>query len=77
MSKRLPRITSTEALKALRKAGWYSVRQKGSHIILKNDNNPKSRVIVPMHPGDVLLPKTMASILEQAGLTVDEFKNLL
>ncbi len=77
MSRKLPRITATDALKALRKAGWYSVRQKGSHIILKNDDNPKSRVVIPMHSGDILLPKTLASILDQADLTVDEFTNLL
>ena len=77
MSKRLPRITASDTLKALKKDGWYSVRQKGAHVILKNDGEPGLRVVIPVHSGDILLPKTLASILDQAGLTVDEFTNLL
>ncbi len=77
MGKRLPRITANDALKALSKDGWYSSRQKGAHLILKNDSKRKLRVVVPVHSGEILLPKTLSSIIDQAGLTVDEFTNLL
>ena len=77
MTKRLPRITAKEVLRALRKAGWYQARQKGAHIVLKHENKPGTRVTLSMHPGETILPKTLASILDQAGLTVDEFIDLL
>jgi predicted RNA binding protein YcfA (HicA-like mRNA interferase family) len=31
-------------------------------------------VVVPVHSGETLKPKTLASLLEQAGLSVDEFR---
>jgi len=34
-------------------------------------------VTVPLHSGRILKPKTLAAILEQAGVTVDEFRRLL
>ena len=77
MPKRLPRITASDALRALKRAGWYQARQKGAHIVLKHADKPGGRVILSMHPGETLLPETIASILEQAGLTVEEFIDLL
>jgi predicted RNA binding protein YcfA (HicA-like mRNA interferase family) len=32
---------------------------------------------VPVHSGETLKPKTLLSILDQAGVTVDEFRGLL
>ena len=63
--------------RALRRAGWYEDRRKGSHVILKHPDKPEARVTLPMHPGETILPKTLYSILEQAGLTVEEFRELL
>ena len=77
MARKLPRVTAREALRALERAGWYQARQKGSHIVLKHKEKPGARVVLPMHPGETLLPKTLASILDQAGLAVEEFIHLL
>ena len=38
---------------------------------------PTGRVTVPVHAGVILKPKTLLSILEQAGVSVEEFVNLL
>ncbi len=35
------------------------------------------RVDVPYHAGDILAPKTLASILRQAGLSNDQLRTLL
>ena len=50
------------------------VRTKGSHVLLRSYNG-QARVTVPMHHG-ILKPKTFASILKQAGISVDEFLGL-
>jgi len=45
--------------------------------VLKHPDKPASRVVVPMHAGETLYPKTLLSILEQAGMTVEAFRDLL
>lgn len=73
---RLPRVTSAELLRALRRDGWQERRSRGGHIQLIHPNKP-GRVTVSAHPGDIVPPKTLTSILGQAGLTVDELRDLL
>ncbi|MBI2069707.1 MAG: type II toxin-antitoxin system HicA family toxin [Elusimicrobia bacterium] len=60
-------------LKALEKAGFILIRQKGSHAQLKKAN---LLATVPMHTGD-LNPETLKSIIRQARMTVDELLALL
>ena len=56
-----------EILRLLTDDGWYSVRQSGSHLVLKHPSKP-GIVVVPIHGGKDLAPGTEASILKQAGL---------
>lgn len=76
MSPRLPRITAAELVRALRRAGWVRARQTGSHLVLRHPER-LVKVTVPMHAGEDLAPKTLRSILDQAGLTADELRALL
>jgi predicted RNA binding protein YcfA (HicA-like mRNA interferase family) len=73
---KLPRVTETEVLAALRRDGWHTVTQRGSHVQLRHDVKP-GRVTVPVHHGQVLRPHLLSSILKQAGLSADEFRALL
>ena len=72
MSKRLPRLTAPEVVRALERAGFVLVRQTGSHRIYRNAEG--RRVTVPVHPGKVLHPKLLWRILKDAGLTVEDVK---
>jgi predicted RNA binding protein YcfA (HicA-like mRNA interferase family) len=76
MSQRVPRITAADLLRALRRDGWTVRRQVGSHAQLIHPTKP-GRVTVPVHAGAILKPKTLATALAQAGLTVDELRALL
>jgi predicted RNA binding protein YcfA (HicA-like mRNA interferase family) len=69
---KLPVISGQECIKALEKAGFRVSKQKGSHIKLRRAGRS---VIVPNHKE--LDRGTLKSIIEQAGLTVDEFIGLL
>ena len=73
MSK-LPGISGRECVKALEKAGFYFKRQTGSHIILRRDD-PFSQVVVPDHKA--LDRGALRAIIRHAGLSVDEFVELL
>ena len=73
---RLPSLSGKEAIRALEKFGFMRVRQAGSHIVLQK-RIPGSTIttVVPNHPE--LAKGTLRSILRKAGLSVDEFLNLL
>jgi predicted RNA binding protein YcfA (HicA-like mRNA interferase family) len=73
---RAPRITATEMVRVLRLQGWYEVADDGSHRKVEHASKP-GYVTVPYHTGVILKPKTLASILRQAGMTVDELRDLL
>lgn len=74
---KLPRITGKEVERALLRTGWYLHHSKGSHFYYKRLDFPERRVTIPMHAGETLAPKTLENILEQAGLSVEEFIKLL
>jgi predicted RNA binding protein YcfA (HicA-like mRNA interferase family) len=72
----LPRITGREIVQALGKLGWVVVVQKGSHAQLKHPSRG-GRVTVPLHAGETIGPGLLRSILNQAGVSVEEFKAVL
>lgn len=75
MSK-VPSLPYTEIVKALERAGWQVVRQRGSHIRLEKQTGEKVlRLTVPAHRP--VKRSTLSHILKQAGLSVDEFLELL
>jgi predicted RNA binding protein YcfA (HicA-like mRNA interferase family) len=51
----------------LRKDGWVQVRQKGSHRQFKHGTK-RGLVTVSGHATEDLHPKTLRSVLRQAGL---------
>jgi predicted RNA binding protein YcfA (HicA-like mRNA interferase family) len=72
----LPRVTGREVLRALGKLGWVVVVQKGSHAHLKHPSRV-GRVTVPLHAGETFGPRLLLSILNQAGISADEFRAAL
>ncbi len=76
MNGRLPRVTADQLLRALMRAGWYIYRQRGSHATLAHPTK-RGTVTIARHRGRTVKPKTLAAILVQAGLTVEEFGRLL
>jgi predicted RNA binding protein YcfA (HicA-like mRNA interferase family) len=73
---RLPRVTAREAERAILKDGWYAVGGSGSHRQFRHPRKG-GRVTIAMHTSVILKPKAIASIIAQAGLTVDQFLALL
>lgn len=73
MSPALPVVSARQTIRALAKVGFGEVSRKGSHVKLRNESG--RTVIVPDHRE--LARGTLASILRQAGVAVDEFLGLL
>jgi predicted RNA binding protein YcfA (HicA-like mRNA interferase family) len=57
-------------LKLLKKDGWESDRTRGGHRQLVHPIKPGT-VTVSGHPSDDVHPKTLKSVLRQAGLEED------
>jgi len=72
---KLPILSGIKIVKALQKANFSFVRQRGSHVKLVKFNNKRKIVTVPMHKE--VAKTTLKYILRQAGLTSEEFINLL
>ena len=70
---RLPSISARECVRALEKAGFYVRRQK-KHITMRRDE-PYAQTQIPNH--NKIDRGTLRAIIRQAGLTVDEFLDLL
>jgi predicted RNA binding protein YcfA (HicA-like mRNA interferase family) len=73
MSK-LPVISGLKAVKAFSRAGWVTARQTGSHIIMVKENSVVT-LSVPKHKE--IDRGTLRKLIDTAGLTVEEFVELL
>ena len=70
---RLPVCSGTDAIKAFGRIGYAFDHQTGSHIILRHSSG--RRLTVPNHRE--LAKGTPRALIREAGLTVDQFKELL
>jgi len=73
---KVPVVHYDRVIRALRRDGWVVVRQRGSHIRLQKETATETlRIIVPAHRP--IKRSTLAHLLKQAQLSVEEFKALL
>lgn len=72
----LPTLKPIDVIRKLRKAGFVFDRHAmGSHEIWYNPKTHR-RTVIPNHPGRDIPKGTLRAIIEQAGLTIDDFTNL-
>jgi predicted RNA binding protein YcfA (HicA-like mRNA interferase family) len=73
---KLPSVSGERVVRALKRAGFIELRQKGSHVSLEKGVSDRIfKTVVPMH-GE-LAKGTLSGILKQSGLTLEEFLELL
>jgi predicted RNA binding protein YcfA (HicA-like mRNA interferase family) len=73
---KVPSLAYDQVIRTLQRDGWVVVRQRGSHIRLqKRLADETLKIIVPAHRP--IKRSTLAHILKQARLGVDEFLGLL
>jgi predicted RNA binding protein YcfA (HicA-like mRNA interferase family) len=70
----LPEVSGARLKRALERAGFVEVHTRGSHCKLRHPGSRRT-VIVPMHSR--VRPGTLSSILQHAGISVDELRDLL
>jgi predicted RNA binding protein YcfA (HicA-like mRNA interferase family) len=72
---KLPIISGKELVKLFSRLNYEIDHQTGSHIILRNKNPPFRRLTIPNHPE--IAKGTLLAILREAGLTREDFFNML
>lgn len=65
-------VSSQRAVKALQKAGFQVVRDSGPHTVMAKDGDI---ITIPRHKR--LNPYTLKAIIQDAGLSAQEFSELL
>jgi predicted RNA binding protein YcfA (HicA-like mRNA interferase family) len=74
----LPKISPAKAnqlIKILEAEGFKVIRQKGSHVILINQE--KNRIVIPIHQEKDIKPGLLRAILREAGINREKFLKLL
>jgi len=71
---RLTNISGKKAVKAFQKAGWESVGQVGSHLVMVKAGI-RVNLSIPQHKE--LSVGTLRALIRNAGMTVEEFLKLL
>jgi predicted RNA binding protein YcfA (HicA-like mRNA interferase family) len=70
----LANISGKEAMKAFAKAGWQTVGQVGSHLVMTKPGQ-RANLSIPQHRE--LSVGTLRALIRSAGMGVDDFLKLL
>jgi predicted RNA binding protein YcfA (HicA-like mRNA interferase family) len=73
---KLPQVKGNRLVKALQKKGWYIDRSRGSHTIMRNDDKPNTKIVIPIHTSPIK-PGTLSNILKKAEISREELEGLL
>ncbi len=76
MSPFLPQIKAKDVVRVAKQLGFELDRQKGSHAVFYRVSD-KARVVIPMHAGVDIKPKTLHGIIDDMRITPEKFKELL
>lgn len=71
---KLANISGREAAKAFEKAGWETIGQVGSHLVMIK-RSVRVNLSIPQHKE--LSVGTLRALIRLSGLSVDEFLELL
>ncbi|HTW84150.1 MAG TPA: type II toxin-antitoxin system HicA family toxin [Candidatus Sulfotelmatobacter sp.] len=76
MSEKLPALDGQRFVRALKRAGFLIVRVRGSAHIMRHPEGGRM-VSVHVHKGVTIKRGTLAALLEDSGLTVEQLRELL
>ncbi len=65
-----PSLTGKQLVALLKKKGFLSIRQKGSHVFMQHPDGRAT--VVPVHAGEAIGPGLLAKILKDVEMTKDE-----
>lgn len=72
----LPALNARDVIRAVERAGFLFDRQSGSHAIYIHPVS-KRRTIIPIHGGSTIKKPLLRSIIDDLGISIEEFLRLL
>lgn len=71
----VPRASGREIVRALRREGWTLARVEGSHHLMRG---PTGRIVsIPVHGAKTLPVGTIKGVIDDLGVSIEEFVRLL
>jgi len=75
---RLPAVTARQLIAVAEQIGFVFDRQKGSHAVyLRASELGTTMIVVPVHKGRTLKRGTLHGLIDDMGLSTQEFVDLL
>ena len=74
---RLPTVTGRQVVRALERGGFCVIRIKGSHHFMRHNVDSARQTVVPVHGNEDLGRPLLRKLLNDVGMTVEEFIALL
>jgi len=75
---KVPRISGSDAVRAFSRAGFALKRIRGSHhILVRFRDGRQVTLAIPLHAGKTVAIGLLKSTIEAAGLTIEQFIELL
>lgn len=72
---KIPSVSGRKVVKALLKIGYAIDHQTGSHIILRLQEKPFTRITVPNHKA--ICKGTLRAIMRQANISIEKLAEML
>ncbi|HHY93696.1 MAG TPA: addiction module toxin, HicA family [Firmicutes bacterium] len=72
----MPVVRARDVIRVVGRLGFVLDRQKGGHAVYYRARDG-ARIVVPIHQGKDIKPKTLAGIIKDMGITVEEFAEML
>ena len=72
---RLPTVGAREVVAVVLRLGFEFDRQRGSHAVYIRRSD-RRRIVIPIHKGRDLKPGTLRGIIDDLGLTVEQFVSM-
>jgi len=74
MRTKITSLPARKIIKALEKAGFKTMRQKGSHVFMRHSDGRTT--LVPVHPGEEIDRGLIRKIIKDVELTREGFMEL-
>jgi len=72
----LPALNARDVIRAVECAGFLFDRQSGSHAIYIHPTS-KRRTVIPIHGNKIINKPLLRSIIDDLGISIEEFLGLL
>lgn len=72
----LPSVSAREVIRVAKPLGFTFDRQKGSHAVYLRASD-KRRLVIPVHKGRDIRPGTLRGLIDDMGVSAEEFVTML